>query len=131
MYCSKCGGKIDDNARFCDFCGEAVTEQTVQPSTQADTLSNNSSNTDSGNSGGGSNGNANGSSNVWLPVGLAVLGVVIGWYLSGFGGFVLGVWGAGLAAQQKKRGLDNQAPRILTYILAVICAIFWYMAATA
>ncbi len=124
MYCSKCGGKIDPNARYCDSCGEVVVKQPTQPSTPGSTSPSVQSPTNSGSSGGSSSS----SSNIWLPVGLAALGAVLGWYLSGLLGFALGIGGASMATQQKKQGVDNQLPLVLTYILAVICVIFWIIA---
>ena len=32
MFCSKCGKQIDDNSKFCQFCGETVAgDSSVQP----------------------------------------------------------------------------------------------------
>ena len=30
MYCEKCGGFADDDARFCNYCGEGLTKKPVK-----------------------------------------------------------------------------------------------------
>ena len=36
MFCRHCGKSIDDQSRFCQFCGTAVSPASHQPITQDD-----------------------------------------------------------------------------------------------
>ena len=36
MYCEKCGGFTDDDARFCNYCGESLTRKAEKSTTSCD-----------------------------------------------------------------------------------------------
>ncbi len=120
-YCDKCKKSFPDNQVFCSECGNKLNDS----ATHSNGMSTN--NTSFGNT----SGTSNSSINVWLPVILAAVGALIGWFLSGLLGFVLGGAGLSIVIQRKKQGQHEQVPFVLTWILAIIDTIFWIIAMTA
>lgn len=121
-YCEKCKKSFPDNQFYCSECGRKLNDYVI-------------SNESFGNTNGGSNNTLNKSSNnsldVWLPVILAAVGALIGWYLSGMLGFGLGGAGLSLVLQRKKQGQCEQVPYVLTWILAIIDTLFFIIAMAA
>ena len=120
-YCDKCKKIFPDNQVFCSECGNKLNDS----ATNSNGISAN--NMLFGNTSETSNNIING----WLPVILSASGTLIGWFLSGLLGFVLGVTGLSMVLQRKKQGQYEQGPFVLTWILAIIDTIFWIIAMTA
>ena len=110
-----------DNQVFCSECGNKLNDSATNSNgiSANNTLFGNTSET------------SNNIINVWFPVILSASGTLIGWFLSGLLGFVLGVTGLSMVLQRKKQGQYEQGPFVLTWILAIIDTIFWIIAMTA
>ncbi len=119
-FCEKCKKTYPDDQAFCSDCGNKLTDYATTP-----TVVNNSTTPVVNNNG------SNATLNLWLPVIIAGLGAVIGWFLSGLFGFILGAAGVGLAVKQKKEGQSEQTQYILTWVLGVIDFVFWIIAMSA
>lgn len=119
-YCDKCGKACPDQQIFCSECGNKLTNDTEDfqtfSSSHMDTSPKNSHE------------NSKNSSNGWLPVILAGVGALIGWYLSGLLGFALGAVGVGMVMKENGQGRCNQLVFILTWVLAAVDTVFWMIA---
>ena len=109
-YCEKCKKNFPDNQVFCSECGNKLRVA----------VSNNNVSR-----------NSDDSSKIWQPVIFAAIGAVIGWFLSGLVGFIFGAVGVSMLRQQKKQGQNEILPSIITWILAVVDTIFWFIAMAA
>lgn len=112
--CEKCKKAFSDNQVFCTECGGRLN---VSEANVANT--------------GNMEQKKNVSTNIWLPVILAAAGAVIGWFLSGLFGLILGVSGVSMMLQQKKQGQAEPLPTVLTWVLGVAAVIFWIMVTMA
>ncbi len=115
-YCSNCKKPLSSNQVFCPDCGTRVGA--------VPNFNQGSYNVPVGNT----NENKPNKLNNWIPVIVAGVGAVIGLFLSGLIGFILGCCAVGLIAKQKKEGQAEQLPFILTIVLLVVDIVFWFIA---